>query len=70
MAIAHRDSIRSLGPEFHPATVVDDWEEGISGDLYINAMEGGEVFFIATGEIEGVATVLGFASLCWSVLHS
>jgi hypothetical protein len=49
----------SLGPDFYPATVVDDWEEGINADLYINAMESGEVFVIATGEIQGVAAVLG-----------
>lgn len=62
IAVAHRDSIRSVGPKFYPTNVVDDWEEGLTGDVYVKAMEGGEVFFIATGEIDGKAAVLGFAT--------
>jgi putative acetyltransferase len=62
IAAAHRDSIRSIGPRFYPPTVVDDWEEGITGDLYLGAMQRGEVFFIATGPIERKPAVLGFAS--------
>jgi putative acetyltransferase len=62
IARAHRDSIRSIGPRFYPPNVVDDWEEGLTGDLYLKAMEGGEVFFIATGKIDGKTLVLGFAS--------
>ena len=62
MALAHRDSIRSIGPGFYPANVVADWEEGIAGNVYLRAMKGGEVFFIATGEIDGERLVLGFAS--------
>ena len=62
MAVAHRDSIRSIGPAFYPPNVVDDWEEGLTGDVYRKAMNGGEVFFIATGVIGGKRSVLGFAS--------
>ena len=62
IALAHRDSIRSIGPTFYPPHVVDDWEEGLTGDVYLKAMEGGEVFFIATGKVDGRALVLGFAS--------
>lgn len=62
IAVAHRDSIRSTGPTFYPPNVVDDWQEGLTGDVYLKAMEGGEVFFIATGNIDGQARVLGFAS--------
>jgi GNAT superfamily N-acetyltransferase len=62
IALAHRDSIQTIGSAYYPANVVDDWEEGISGSLYLRAMEGGEVFFIATGEIGGQELVLGFAS--------
>jgi GNAT superfamily N-acetyltransferase len=62
IALAHRDSIRSLGPAFYPPTVVDDWQSGLSGDVYVKAMTGGEAFFIATGKVEGTAMVLGFAS--------
>ena len=62
IALAHRDSIRSLGPAFYPPNVVDDWEEGLAADVYLKAMKGGEVFFIATGKVGQEALVLGFAS--------
>jgi GNAT superfamily N-acetyltransferase len=62
IALAHRESIRSIGPRFYPLNVVDAWEEGLTGDVYREAMEGGEVFFIATGNVDGRALVLGFAS--------
>jgi GNAT superfamily N-acetyltransferase len=60
IAVAHRDSIRSIGPLFYPSSVVDDWAEGLTADLYRNAMAGGEVFFIAVAESD--RSVLGFAS--------
>jgi GNAT superfamily N-acetyltransferase len=62
IAEAHRDSIRSIGPRYYPPKVVDDWAEGLSGAVYVNAMEGGEVFFIATAETDGKPAVLGFAT--------
>jgi GNAT superfamily N-acetyltransferase len=62
IAIAHRDSIRTLGPLFYPPNVVDDWAHGLTADLYMNAMAGGEVFFIAVAEMRGAQAVLGFAS--------
>jgi GNAT superfamily N-acetyltransferase len=62
IAMAHRDSIRSVGPTFYPANVIDDWGEGLTPDLYVKAMEGGEVFFIATGQIDDKPVVLGFAT--------
>lgn len=62
IASAHLDSIRSLGPGFYPREVVNDWAEGLTADVYITAMEGGEVFFIALEAIDGANTVLGFAS--------
>jgi putative acetyltransferase len=62
IAAAHRDSIRSIGPRCYPPAVVDDWEEGITGELYLAAMRRGEVFFIAAGHIDDRALVLGFAS--------
>lgn len=62
IALAHRDSIRSIGPAFYPPHVVDDWEEGLRGEVYLEAMARGEVFFIATGMIDGKPLVLGFAS--------
>jgi putative acetyltransferase len=62
IALAHRDAIRSIGPQFYPPNVVDDWSEGLTGDLYVRAMDAGEVFFIATGTVDGRQVVLGFAS--------
>ena len=62
IADAHLDSIRSIGPRFYPANVVDDWTEGLTRELYLAAMNNGEVFFIATGTLAGDHVVLGFAS--------
>ena len=58
IAIAHVQSIRTLGPLFYPSGVVDDWSEGLTADLYRKAMAGGEIFFIALAD----QTVVGFAS--------
>lgn len=62
IAEAHRDSIRSLGASSYPVSVVDDWQEHIAADLYLRAMDAGEVFFIAAGTVGGTSLVLGFAS--------
>lgn len=34
----------------------------IEGRLYLEAMDAGEVFFIAVGEVDGRSVVIGFAS--------
>jgi putative acetyltransferase len=62
IALAHRDSIQSLGPARYPQNVVDDWQEGLTEDVYRNAMQRGEVFFIATADVDGSTLVLGFSS--------
>jgi putative acetyltransferase len=62
IALAHLDSIRSIGPTFYPPDVVEDWRAGISAAIYVKAMEDGEAFFIATGNIEGEPLVLGFST--------
>ena len=62
IALAHRDSIQSIGPAFYSPEVVEFWQEAIRGELYLKAMEAGEVFFIAVGEADGSRAVLGFAS--------
>jgi GNAT superfamily N-acetyltransferase len=62
IALAHVDSIRTLGPRFYPSDVVEAWGEGLAADLYVTAMRAGEAFFIATGELDGQAVVLGFAT--------
>lgn len=58
MAEAHRDSIQSLGTSFYSSEAVAAWQEGVRGELYLEAMDRGEVFFIATRSNE----VLGFSS--------
>jgi GNAT superfamily N-acetyltransferase len=62
IALAHRDSIQSIGPAFYPQEIVDYWQEAITGELYLKAMDAGEVFFIAVGEADAVGAVLGFAN--------
>ena len=62
IAAAHVDSIRSIGPAFYEPDLVDAWAAGLNPDVYINAMNGGEVFFIATGDLDGHAVVLGFST--------
>ena len=62
IAEAHRDSIRSIAPAFYPPDDVDAWQDGLTGDLYLKAMDAGEVFFIATARVDGTPLVLGFAS--------
>lgn len=58
MVEAHRDSIQSLGASFYSPEAVAAWQEGIRGQLYLEAMDRDEVFFIATRSND----VLGFAS--------
>jgi putative acetyltransferase len=62
IALAHADSIRTIGPGFYSPGVVDAWGSGLTPDLYVRAMEGGEAFFVATGELHGESVVLGFAT--------
>jgi GNAT superfamily N-acetyltransferase len=62
IALAHRDSIRWIGPSFYPPDVVSAWEEGLTEEVYLTAMGAGEVFFIATGQLGAAPLVLGFAS--------
>jgi len=62
IAAAHLDSIRSIGALYYPAEVVSDWGARVNGDLYVEAMARGEVFFIAIGERGGQPEVLGLSS--------
>jgi len=62
IALAHLDSIRSLGPPYYPAETVEAWSAGLCPDIYVTAMEGGEAFFVATGTLDGESTVLGFST--------
>src|SRR5229473_3169323 len=51
-----------FGPAFYPPDVVEAWGSGLVPDIYVKAMEGGEAFFIATGDLDGEAVVLGFST--------
>ncbi len=62
LAAAHIDSIHSIGALFYEADVVNDWSAGLRGDIYVKAMERGEVFYIAVGKTDGKSEVLGFSS--------
>ena len=62
IAAAHLDSIRSIGPLSYDAAIVSDWGARVKGDLYLNAMACGEVFYVAIGELSGELQVLGFSS--------
>jgi putative acetyltransferase len=62
MAVAHTDSIRTLGPAFYSAELVDVWAAAVTPDMYLRAMEEGEVFFIAVESRQGKEIVLGFSS--------
>ena len=62
IASAHVDSIRSIGPAFYSPDLVEAWSAGLTPDIYVQAMEGGEAFFIASGFIDDEPAVLGFSS--------
>jgi ribosomal protein S18 acetylase RimI-like enzyme len=62
IAVAHRDSIRAIGPRYYDADVVSAWCAQIAGDLYTNAVANGDVFFIAIGSLGDQTEVLGFSS--------
>lgn len=62
LADTHRDSIRSLGAAYYPEPIVDAWVAGVQPDLYLRAMDRGEVFFVAIGGAARERLVLGFSS--------
>jgi putative acetyltransferase len=62
IAAAHLDSIRSIGPLYYDAPVVNDWGAGLNGGVYRNAMAGGEVFYVAIEGSRESPEVLGFSS--------
>ena len=61
IAVAHIDSIRSIGPGFYPSHVVDAWAAGLTSDLYVRAMNDGEAFFVAIDPRDD-QVVLGFST--------
>ena len=39
-AVAHRDSIESIGSGFYPPDVVEGWGSGLAADIYVKATSG------------------------------
>jgi putative acetyltransferase len=62
ITLAHIDSIESIGPRYYPPETVAAWKAGLQPNLYVRAMQEGEVFFISIGHINGEPAVLGFAT--------
>jgi putative acetyltransferase len=62
IAAAHIDSIETIGPRFYGAAVVRDWRSRIDPRMYVKAMAGGEMFFVAAASQDGRREVLGFSS--------
>ena len=62
IADAHRDSILQLGSDYYELAVVNEWAAVVSRGMYLDAMDRGEVFFIASGAVAGHDIVLGFSS--------
>ena len=62
IALAHLESIGSIGPKFYPPDVVEAWGAGLTADVYVNAMHGGEAFFVAIGRVDGQTAFLGFST--------
>ena len=61
IAAAHLDSIRSIGPQFYPPPIVDAWAAGLTGEVYVRAMNDGEAFFVAVDPVDD-NVVLGFST--------
>jgi GNAT superfamily N-acetyltransferase len=62
IADAHRDAILHLGSPYYAPAIVAAWAQVVGPPLYLDAMDRGEVFFIATGTVAGHSMVLGFTS--------
>jgi ribosomal protein S18 acetylase RimI-like enzyme len=62
IASAHVDSIDTIGPRFYGADVVRAWRAAIQPRLYVEAMAGGERFFVAATTQDGRSEVLGFSA--------
>lgn len=59
LADVHLDAIRSIGPRFYPADVVDAWAGVVTPAMYLTAMAAGERFFVA---MDGRDRIVGFSS--------
>ncbi len=61
LADAHLDSIRAIGPAFYPPDLVEAWAAAVTPELYVRAMDEGEIFFVAVDPQAG-GEVAGFSS--------
>jgi GNAT superfamily N-acetyltransferase len=61
LADAHLDSIRAIGSAFYPLDIVEAWAAAVTPELYVRAMAGGEVFFVAV-DTQAPDEVAGFSS--------
>lgn len=59
IAAAHVDSIHSLGAAAYDPAIVAEWGAPRSGERYVNAMAGGERFFVA---VDRAGRIVGFAA--------
>ena len=55
MALAHVDSIRSLGPTFYAADLVDGWSAAVTTDMYVRAMAQGATAITIEASLAGLA---------------
>ena len=62
IAAAHLDSIHSIGSRHYSPDIVSIWSAQVTPSLYLDAMAGGEVFFIAVGVLDGESEASGFSS--------
>jgi hypothetical protein len=58
IADAHRDSILQLGSQYDVPAIVNEWAGVVHPGLYLDAMDRGEIFFIAAGVVAGHRLVL------------
>jgi putative acetyltransferase len=62
IADAHRDSILQLGSQYYEPAIVNEWARVVHPGIYLDAMDRGEIFFIATGAVARNRLILGFSS--------
>jgi len=62
LAEVHMESIRSIGVKFYAEEVVREWGAPRDGTPYLNAMQHGQIFFVACSSSVVDGSILGFSS--------
>lgn len=62
LAEVHMESIRSIGVKFYAEEVVKEWAAPRDGIPYLNAMQSGQIFFVASSSSVVDGSILGFSS--------